>query len=1132
MDNVESARQIAAILHERAAENGLDPWNPFQFAMAEVARRGYDVEAVAQGAAMLNGGRATLIADDALILYENVGTPFEKAFLIAHEIGHIELGDASDNVSAVEIDLARVSEAAPIGIDRVVDYSARQRREVQMDLFAREFLLPRAWVRKLHVDDGLTASVIAERLGATFEVVAQQLLDALLLPQIIPVAEENQPEKTLNDHQWVAANHRGKPYMLEAGPGTGKTQTLIKRIESLLAEGVDPRRILVLTFSNKAAGEMVERIALRNKEAAASMWIGTFHAFGLDVVRRFYSDLDFEKEPHLIDRTEAIELLEEEFPRLRLEHYRNLYDPSQQIVDLLSAISRAKDEVVDAIKYAELATAMLEMASSDEERKAAKKALEAAKVYEVYEALKRSKNCVDFGDLVMLPVTLMENHAHIQAHFRALYDHVLVDEYQDVNRSSVRLLMALCGNGENLWAVGDPKQSIYRFRGASSFSMSRFGCLDFPEGVGGRLEINYRSFKEIVDAFSAFATEMAASPGAVALHADRGRGGHNPEFRTTEKSENQTVALSEAIEEMREAGYSYRDQAVLCSGNERLAVLAEELERLGVPVLFLGSLFERPEIKDLFALLSILTDPRAMGLVRLGCWPEFRMSLEDVTLVLAHLRGTSGKSKEWLENPAVIPGLSLSGQDSLSALAAALDSFSSENQPWQIIATVLLDRTRIAARLTSSTEVADRTRGIAIWQLMNFMRATQPSAKGLPVHRLLDRVRRLLRLGDDKDLRHLPAAAQKIDAVRLMTMHGAKGLEFKVVHVPGMNVGTLPRAFQHPKCPPPDGMVEGAEGSSLELAKAEHEKEQECLFYVALSRARDRLIMYAPTKNVIGHRRQTSSFVTRIHPYYGTQHITPSRELPIAEEDADVEIKLDRSFSFDASQLSLYESCPRRFFYMHILQIGGRRAKTPLIQMHDAVRTVFERHIDERGDESEEDLDRKVTRALKEHGLEDHGYLAEYEEFACTMVRYFISSREGMISESPNPIVLSLGDEQIVVRPDDVLIRPDGGKTLRRIKTGHSRSKEDKQVDAAAFVLAAQKAFPDAKVEMVHLADQSVTETSLSPRELKNREEKLSDFMTKIRSGQFPTEPSRFSCPLCPAFFICGPVPEGKLQKS
>ena len=127
------------------------------------------------------------------------------------------------------------------------------------------------------------------------------------------------------------------------------------------------------------------------------------------------------------------------------------------------------------------------------------------KVYEAYEALKHEALCVDFGDLVSLPVRLLETNAEIRAHFQNLYDHVLVDEYQDVNRSSVRLLAALRGDGANLWAVGDAKQSIYRFRGASSFNIARFGKEDFPGGRRGRLKHNYRSVSEVVDAFSAFA---------------------------------------------------------------------------------------------------------------------------------------------------------------------------------------------------------------------------------------------------------------------------------------------------------------------------------------------------------------------------------------------------------------------------------------------------------------------------------------------------------------------------------------------------------------------------------------------------------------------------------------------------
>ena len=170
MDSVELARQIAAELHARLVVSGADPWSPYEFAVAEAKQRGIDVELTAAGAAVLNGGRATLVATDKLILHEDAGTPFEKAFLVAHEIGHAELGDDTDNGPASAIDPARAAEPSPVGMDRVVDYGRRQRREVQMDLFARELLLPRDVVRALHVEDGLTATAIAEKLGAPFDV--------------------------------------------------------------------------------------------------------------------------------------------------------------------------------------------------------------------------------------------------------------------------------------------------------------------------------------------------------------------------------------------------------------------------------------------------------------------------------------------------------------------------------------------------------------------------------------------------------------------------------------------------------------------------------------------------------------------------------------------------------------------------------------------------------------------------------------------------------------------------------------------------------------------------------------------------------------------------------------------------
>ncbi len=444
---------------------------------------------------------------------------------------------------------------------------------------------------------------------------------------------------------------------------------------------------------------------------------------------------------------------------------------------------------------------------------------------------------------------------------------------------------------------------------------------------------------------------------------------------------------------------------------------------------------------------------------------------------------------------------------------------------------VLLDRTRMAARIAASGEVADRAKGIAIWQLMNFVRA-QPAAPGLPITRLLERVRRLVRLADDRDLRQLQACAQGIDAVRLMTIHGAKGLEFPVVHLPGLNAGTIPRSPPTPPCPPPDGMVEGEEGSALEAFRAGQAEEQECLFYVALSRARDRLIAYAPTQTSDGKRRSLSPFVDRLEPWLTQRHVTPTRDLPAAPEDAAISISVKGSLRFDAQKIALYEGCARRFFYTHILQIGGRRTETPFMQMHEAVRKVFQGVVDGSAPVADDaELDRRITEAFVANGLAKHGYAAHYKAFAVSMLQYFLRSRRGHEPETPTTLRVGFGQEEIFVRPDDILVRPDGMRTLRSIRTGHQRSTEGDDVGSAAFLVAAQKAFPGATVELVYLSDQSIQPVVLSEKKLQNRRDKLVGFLRDIRSGRFPADAAGRRCPGCPAFFVCGPTPPGVLTR-
>lgn len=1126
MDPIELARQHARRLHDDAVRRGRDPWSPYEFAVGIANDLGINVETCAPEAAMLDGGRASFDPDLPLIVHETGGSPFDQAFLVAHEIGHAELGDGEEETEpAVNVDPTRTSEAAPVGMDRVVDYSRRQRREVQMDLFARELLLPRHVAVDLHVAQGQTCTTIATRLGAPFAVVAQQMLDALLLPALPVVATANPVEIPLNKKQETAAAHRGAAFLLKAGPGTGKTRTLVARVESLLDEGIDPRRILLLTFSNKAAGEMAERIAQKRPQQAAALCIGTFHSFGLDILRRFNDRCGLPADPRLLDRTEAVEMLESEFPRLGLTHYRNIYDPSQTVADILVAVSRAKDEVVGPQAYLALAHAMGAAASEPVAIEAAEKASEVARVYMRYEELKATTGRVDFGDLVMQPVLLLERDEAVRSQLQNDYDHVLVDEYQDVNRSSVRLLVALKPTGENLWVVGDAKQSIYRFRGASAFNITRFGREDFPSGVRDNLDINYRSTSEIVGAFSTFAAAMSASGGPAALEANRGPGGASPEVITVSDGSLLTSALVDSIEQSRAAGYRYRDQAVLCRGNDRLSDTGQELERAGVPVLFLGSLFERTEIKDLVAFLLLLVDKRAMGLVRTACWAEFAMTFEDTIRVFERLRGTDVQPGAWRQGA---PDVTPAGQAALAALGQALNGFDASSQPWTVLATLLLDRTRLAARIATSSSVPDQAQGIAIWQFMNFVRV-QPSGQGLPIQRLADRVRRLLRLRDDRDLRQLPAAAQSIDAVRLMTIHGSKGLEFPVVHVVGVNQDSIPGAIRPSKCPPPTGMVNGGEGSPDEIARAAHNEEQECLFYVAMSRAKDRLSFYGATAKSNGTSRPLSKFLDRIGAVL-RRPVTPLTILPSAPDVAKIPVAFSGSPRFSSDAVALYESCGRRFLYTHLLQVGGRRRMSAFMLMHEAIREVY-RKVVAQGAASIGQCEALLAEAFVTQGLHEHGYVEDYRAIATTMLGYFLESRAGAQIEAPTALRITFGNHEVEVTPDEVLVR-DGVRTLRRVKTGHATSQEGKDVGAAAFVLAARAAFPNAVVELVHLADADTKPLTLSAKELSNRQVKLGEILRNIGGGTFRAEASDMTCPNCPAFFVCGAVPPGTLSKN
>ena len=1139
MDSFEPIRVAAARLHGVVVAAGCDPLAPSALALAAIDHLDLELAYLSSADPALKGARALFDEQSGTICCEASGDAAAQALLLAHEIGHVEIHAGSATCRAGDIDPSRSTEAAPVGLQRVEDYGARERRELQADVFAREFLLPRALAGRLHVCDSLPATEIAERTGLPLALVRQQLFDALLLPPPPPQIATPIPAGTPrpDSSQDRAARHRGAPFQLQAGPGTGKTSTLVQRVNSLLADGIDPAAILVLTFSNRAAGELAARLAVAAADAAPRLWIGTIHAFGLDLIRRHHDRLDLPPNPTLFDRSDAIEVLEEILPTLPLVHYRNLWDPAMVLREVVTAISRAKDELAGPARYRALGKAMLATAASDEDRVAAEKCLEVASIFDIYEQALHQRDAVDFGDLIMRPALLLESDSVLAQTARLRHRHLLVDEYQDVNRASACLIKAVAGDGKRLWLVGDARQSIYRFRGASAANMAHFGS-DYRGAVFDQLDVNYRSTEQIVDSLVAMAPRMGASASMLplALTADRGHGPTKPQIRRYETLDDETAGVAASVRELESAGVALREQAVLCRSNARLNDMAAALEARGIPVLHLGSLFEREEVRDLLALLSLVVEPFGDGLLRIAALPRYDITLQDVYAALRYLRSTDRPTLAGLESLADAEGVSTEGAAAFRRLSEDVAGLDPRASAWELLSSYLLDRTDHVREMARETTVMARMRAVAVWQFLNFVRGQSPTPPGRRVQRTLDRVRQLVLLAEERDLRQVPASALHVDAVRLMTVHGSKGLEFEAVHVPGLTKSSFPTTNRGERCPPPVGMVNGAQDLSVkEERKRSHEHEEECLFFVALSRARTFLRLHLARRLSNGNNRSESPFLSWLSPA-PIEEIKQQSTLPLppnASRPTSVVVRRGSQWSVTDSGLRGYEKCPRRFFYTHVLGLRAARKRTAFSRTHDCLYELM-RWIADARRESEPTV-AEVRAAFEEiwqaHGPVDHAFCQDYRRLASRLLDALFRAGAGRRFLEARPLALDLPNGRVVVEPNELAELPDGRVAVRRVRTGYKRVDEYDRLEYTLYRLAADRQFGTAAtVEALHLTDETAETVTITARKLDNRRSKSDALLGRIVDGSFPPQPDPVACPRCLHFFICPSRPRGALM--
>ena len=618
----------------------------------------------------------------------------------------------------------------------------------------------------------------------------------------------------LNKEQQQAVQHTEGPLLILAGAGSGKTKVLTVRIAHLLAQGVNPYEILAITFTNKAAKEMKSRVEGLVGDVANRIWLSTFHSFCAKFLR-FELDnfLGYNSNFTIYDTSDSQAVIKAALKAL------NLDDKYYPVGAMIAAISDAKNKLLFASDFRKQARDFYQQKVAD--------------VYEYYERELRKNNALDFDDLLLVAVKLLQSNDAVLDKYSKRFRYVMIDEYQDTNHAQYLLAKLLASHWKNIAVVGDADQSIYAWRGADIQNILDFEK-DYPNCTSIKLEQNYRSTKIILDAANAVIENNEGRP-KKNLWTDKTEGAKIQHF--TAQSEHEEAAfIGDTIAKKHDIhGVPYGDMAILYRTNAQSRVLEEALIKRALPYTMVGGtkFYDRKEIKDVLAYLRVLYNPfDDLSLLRIINVPKRSIGATTVAKLQDYARanGTSlfmtltqlhlvdsikGKTKEKLEEFGIL----------IFTLVAEM-----EDRTVLDILESILDRTGYLAQLEESTDPQDQARAENIGELLSVAKDFQDTNPSGTVEDFLEQVA----LVNDVD-----SFEQEESKVTLMTLHAAKGLEFPIVFLGGLEEGLFPH--------------------SRTLMNPEEIEEERRLAYVGITRAEKELyISNATTRTVFG---RTSSYL-------------------------------------------------------------------------------------------------------------------------------------------------------------------------------------------------------------------------------------------------------------------------------
>lgn len=629
---------------------------------------------------------------------------------------------------------------------------------------------------------------------------------------------------TLNPKQKEAVLHTDGPLLILAGAGSGKTRVLTHRIAYLIDEcGVNPWNIMAITFTNKAAGEMRERVDNLVGFGAESIWVSTFHSSCVRILRRHIENLGYTTSFSIYDSDDQKTLMRQVFKTLDID--------TKQFKErsVLSAISSAKDKLITPEEF------LLNAGGDFREKKT-------GEIYKEYQKQLKKNNALDFDDLIVKTVELFQNNPQILDYYQERFRYIMVDEYQDTNMAQFKLVSLLASKYRNLCVVGDDDQSIYRFRGADIQNILSFENT-FPGTMVIKLEQNYRSTQNILDA----ANEVI-----------RHNFGRKDKTLWTANGEGDKILFKQfdtakdeadfVVRQIRDSGYSYQDQAVLYRTNAQSRLLEERCIFYNVPYRLVGGVnfYQRKEIKDILAYLkTIANGVDDLSVIRIINVPKRGIGATTIGRVTAFASEHNMSFYDTLKEAKQIPGIGKAAEK-ISRFIAQMEVFRamaySEEYSMKDLIDHILEDTGYEEELQEEGEIEAQTRLENIEELINKAAAYEEDSEHPTLDEFLEQVALVADIDNVDDTE---------DRVTLMTLHSAKGLEFPKVYLVGMEDGLFP------------GMM-----SIMSDDKTEMEEERR-LCYVGITRAKKELVLTAARQRMInGETRwsKPSRFINEIPP--------------------------------------------------------------------------------------------------------------------------------------------------------------------------------------------------------------------------------------------------------------------------